>query len=257
MTPQFEEFITLVLDGQNAPESSDNAHLKNGFRTFLQACGIEYFDYGAFRMDNGRAGQPYFADSNFPDAWLEEYFYERFGPDDYVLSRAKTHKSKSTSYFILGDWLAPRLDDVNQRTGRILRGAGDAGMKDGVGIVGVSRQNCGADGNIHWGFGMGGDYGTGKHAQNQIAEIKIAGAMLMDHLLPEIGSAIDGRFKPLSSRERDVLGCMAKGLQRDRTAHQVGISMFTVDHHCKNLREKLVASTMIEALAKAFRYGQI
>jgi len=55
----------------------------------------------------------------------------------------------------------------------------------------------------------------------------------------------------LSVRERAVLNLFAAGLRRDRIAHELNISLPTVDMHSRNLRRKLAARTTPEAVAKA------
>lgn len=57
----------------------------------------------------------------------------------------------------------------------------------------------------------------------------------------------------LTSRERSVLELAAAGLRRDRIGFELNISLPTVDLHCRNLRRKLSALTMSEAVAVALR----
>ena len=256
MSPQLEEFLSLLLIRDDRGGDYDLARYKSGFRSFLSASGIEFFNYGAFYMKNGKPSKAYFADSNFCEAWLEEYLTCHYGGDDYVLGRAKNLNGKQTDSFLLGEWLAPYIKNKSVGTAHILRGAGDAGMRDGIGIVGQAAPPD-RQGRINWGFGLGGAPGTGRYAMGKISEITIAAAMLMDRLMPEIEGGINRKFKPLTSREKDVLGCFAAGLQRDRTAERLNISAVTVDYHSRNARKKLGAATLAESIARAFRYGQL
>lgn len=59
----------------------------------------------------------------------------------------------------------------------------------------------------------------------------------------------------LTQRERDILTGLVKGLRRDQLAHDLGITVPTVDLHSGNLRRKLGARTMLEAVAIAFKAG--
>ncbi|NIZ07937.1 LuxR C-terminal-related transcriptional regulator [Pseudooceanicola sp. HF7] len=59
----------------------------------------------------------------------------------------------------------------------------------------------------------------------------------------------------LSAREREVLEGLIRGLRRDKLAHDLGLAIPTVDLHMANLRRKLGARTMPEAIATAFRMG--
>lgn len=62
---------------------------------------------------------------------------------------------------------------------------------------------------------------------------------------------------PLAARERECLQWLAQGLQCDRIAERMGISVRTVEFHLKNARSKLNASTREHALAKALTAGLI
>ena len=59
----------------------------------------------------------------------------------------------------------------------------------------------------------------------------------------------------LSPRETAVLRLAAAGMRRDRIAHQLNISLPTVDLHCRNFRRKLSARTTLEAIAIATGIG--
>ena len=59
----------------------------------------------------------------------------------------------------------------------------------------------------------------------------------------------------LTSRERDVLRGLIRGQRRDQVAYDLGITVPTVDLHSSNLRRKLGATTMLEAIAIALKSG--
>jgi DNA-binding NarL/FixJ family response regulator len=61
----------------------------------------------------------------------------------------------------------------------------------------------------------------------------------------------------LTSREREVLALVAKGLTNDRIADQLRISAETVQTHVRNVMAKLHASTRTEAVASALRAALI
>ncbi|WP_460275371.1 helix-turn-helix transcriptional regulator [Celeribacter sp. ULVN23_4] len=71
---------------------------------------------------------------------------------------------------------------------------------------------------------------------------------------PDFMSGIE-RVPALTARERAVLRLAAAGLRRDRIGHQLNISLPTVDLHCRNLRRKLSALTMSEAVAIAAKFN--
>jgi DNA-binding CsgD family transcriptional regulator len=59
----------------------------------------------------------------------------------------------------------------------------------------------------------------------------------------------------LTPRERDVLQGLIRGRRRDQLAHDLDLSVPTVDLHSANLRRKLGARTIPEAVAIAARLG--
>ena len=61
----------------------------------------------------------------------------------------------------------------------------------------------------------------------------------------------------LTTREREVLALVAKGLTNDRIAQQLRISAETVQTHVRNVMAKLHASTRTEAVASALRAALI
>lgn len=258
MSPNFEDFASLLLSEKSSISGGITRKYKDGFLDYLHSCDIEYTNYGAFFEQSGGAGKVYFADTNFSPDWVEECFVEGYVHHDYPLLRAKALTEDQFASFELGEWLAPRLVDQAPMTAQILRGAGDAGMRDGFALVGRKRIGHGKGASeLRWNFGIGGELGVRKHIEAQLPEITIAAAMLIDTLMPEISSGVARQFKALTARERDVLGCFAKGLQRDRAAEAIGASVHTVDFHCRNVRGKLGAATMAEAVAKGLTYGQI
>ena len=79
---------------------------------------------------------------------------------------------------------------------------------------------------------------------------------------PELASAVralvsdnnhDGRrrSRTLSPREREVLGLLARGLTGEQIAERLVLSPETVRTHIRNAREKLGASTRVEAVTMA------
>jgi two-component system response regulator FixJ len=60
------------------------------------------------------------------------------------------------------------------------------------------------------------------------------------------------RLRALTSRERDVLDGLAKGLPNKTIAYDLGISPRTVEIHRANLMSKLAAKSLSEALRLAF-----
>ncbi|HEY6549021.1 MAG TPA: LuxR C-terminal-related transcriptional regulator [Vicinamibacteria bacterium] len=60
---------------------------------------------------------------------------------------------------------------------------------------------------------------------------------------------------PLSRREREVLACIARGLQNKEIAAKLGISLATARNHVHAILEKLEVHSKLEALSLAVRQG--
>ena len=82
------------------------------------------------------------------------------------------------------------------------------------------------------------------------------------HLSPTIAARVLGMFQhqfvqsqptyvALTDREREVLGCMVKGLSYKMIADACCLSYHTVHWHVKNIYEKLHVNSAPEAVAKA------
>jgi DNA-binding NarL/FixJ family response regulator len=59
----------------------------------------------------------------------------------------------------------------------------------------------------------------------------------------------------LSSREREILGCVARGLSDREIAAQLVLSPHTVHRHVANIRRKLGRTSRSAAVAEAARLG--
>ena len=80
----------------------------------------------------------------------------------------------------------------------------------------------------------------------------IASKVLMRFRTTEANTPTDEEFH-LSTREKDVLGLLVKGLSYKMIADQLGISFHTVDSHIRKIYDKLHVSGMAEAVSKAVR----
>lgn len=76
---------------------------------------------------------------------------------------------------------------------------------------------------------------------------------------PEIhlASQKDIHYAPLSTRERECLLWLCKGLRNDAIADRMGISRVTVEMHLRNCRTKLNARTREQAVVTAIKQGFI
>ncbi|MFQ5657267.1 MAG: LuxR C-terminal-related transcriptional regulator, partial [Candidatus Methylomirabilales bacterium] len=83
-------------------------------------------------------------------------------------------------------------------------------------------------------------------------------------IFAEMGWSLDGpaasprlnpRFKPLTSRQRDVLRLIAKGESAKGIAKALDISPATASNHTQRILAKLGVHSKLEALAVAYRYN--
>jgi PAS domain S-box-containing protein len=83
----------------------------------------------------------------------------------------------------------------------------------------------------------------------EIADTELATAV---RTLAEVDrGAPSRRARTLSPREREVLGLLARGLTGEQIAERLVLSPETIRTHIRNAREKLGASTRVEAVTMA------
>jgi PAS domain S-box-containing protein len=83
----------------------------------------------------------------------------------------------------------------------------------------------------------------------EIADPELAMAV---RALAEVDRGVPGRrARTLSPREREVLGLLARGLTGEQIAERLVLSPETIRTHIRNAREKLGASTRVEAVTMA------
>ena len=80
---------------------------------------------------------------------------------------------------------------------------------------------------------------------------------MLARLLPRLRPTKKGVGSDLTSREVEVLQCLAQGLANQAIAEQLVISVHTVRHHVQNIITKLQAHSKLEAVATATREGII
>ena len=91
---------------------------------------------------------------------------------------------------------------------------------------------------------------------DSVAEATAEGAAGVPFDHPQV-LPMPGEASPLSRRELEVLRLVALGWETTRIAVQLGISPHTVRNHIRNLRNKLKASTKLDAVLKGLRMGII
>ena len=89
----------------------------------------------------------------------------------------------------------------------------------------------------------------------EIADPHLASAVRS--LISDSDRASGRRTRTLSPREREVLGLLARGLTGEQIAERLVLSPETVRTHIRNAREKLGASTRVEAVTMALLAREI
>ncbi|TRW89072.1 alpha/beta fold hydrolase [Mycolicibacterium sp. 018/SC-01/001] len=74
-------------------------------------------------------------------------------------------------------------------------------------------------------------------------------------LAASVTTAVAAQADPLSTREREILGCVARGLSDREIADRLSISPHTVHRHVANIRHKLGSPSRTAAVAEATRRG--
>ncbi|QDX27636.1 hypothetical protein FPZ54_17560 [Sphingomonas suaedae] len=253
MAPDLSDLLgALLLAPRRDAASADKAWQQ--FLRFVQGRGIDYCNFAAFDFDAQDRATASMMVSNMDPAWIEEYLDQRMDARDYVALRRPANTG-GFDCFAFGDWLVPHLDARTEISAPVLRGAADSGMHDALAIIGRTPVAPGAEASRYVGFGLGGSAGSAAHAVAQRNELLVAAYALIHAMRPRIDAALDGFEGALTPREQQVLAAFAQGLRRDRIAHRLGISHQMVDLHGANLRRRLKAQTIAEAVAKAFRHG--
>lgn len=261
MSPELADFLTrLFLSSRQVEVMPDAAgyHIRS-FYDYLHACDIEHCNFGGFEIHGSErdveAHVNEFSGSLLPEKFLEEFTAE-LAQDDFILLRAaELNKEQSIAVFNFG---VPHLDEVRsfgEGSARVTEECARYGMYDGIAMTGrvPAPQSSGVD--RYYGFAFGGTGGSGKRARELFGELQIASFALLDRIMPRVEASLDGFRYDLSARERDILALAANGAQRQQIAFQLNISVPTVDLHLANLRRKMNAHTIAEAVAKGYRYG--
>lgn len=96
--------------------------------------------------------------------------------------------------------------------------------------------------------------GDTEPASESLRSVLAANSATIPPAQPEpSGPPVETRI--LSRRELEVLRLMAQGWDTQRIADELGISRHTVRNHIRNLRQRLNASTKLDAVVKGIRLG--
>lgn len=261
MSPALASFLTDILRRRAEVVGNDMVSTQQAivqFYRYLDAIDVEHCNFGGFQMcEDGETTANAFSGSRLPHAFQEEFTEEMAG-DDYVMRKAaELTPSQPVSRFDVG---LPVLDEIvafNPASVPIQKECARHGIVEGTALIGDTATWGRKSRGRFYGFVFAGDRGSGNHIRTLMPELELAAFALLDCIGPAIEADIDGLTDRPTLREQDVLRWLAEGLQRQEIAYRMSISIPTVDMHTANLKRKMGATTLAEAVAKGIRYGLI
>ena len=261
LSPALADFMTR-LSGPKRPATMPDAAQRciDWFYDYLHTMGVEHCNFGGFELSdaNGqRAGEfSEFSGTRLPAPFVEE-FAEEMASSDYVLLRAaELSPDLPMVTFDIGMPVIDQIGAYNAASAIVQIECDRYGIHDGVAMIGNAPKAPGSSDARCYGFTFSGsDRAGGNRAREVFGELQIAAFALLDRIMPSLHATIDGFGYDLTPREKSALGALALGKHRDAIAFDFGVSVPTVDMHLANLRRKLRAQTLAEAVAKGYRYG--
>jgi DNA-binding CsgD family transcriptional regulator len=191
--------------------------------------------------------------TSLPAAWCRRYLdqgYYRIDPFYRYCCRSFAPVGTGPDYLDDHDFL-------NEQERRIVFEGGETGFRSGFSSP---VRLLGEGGFGGWNFGSSlprRQFET--LLTDRGRDLRLAGFYIHEHAgrLSRLDDARQLQRQPqqarLSTRERECLLWLSRGLRTLEIAERLGIAAVTVDLHFKNARRKLNASTREEALAKAIR----
>lgn len=248
MTPALERLLAVMTAGR-----TDDDRVLAAYTGFLRDFGLDHFTLGFMEGRNGAPPELAKVWTSLPDAWMEEYYARDFPDRDYVIHQVGAlNSSRPLAAF---DWGLHMADEGHATFARpVLRGAADAGLGAAMSFVGRHFNN-GLDRIFAASFGCSTApiEKTRRRIETHRNELVIASFAMAPLLAPALDQTRPAGRGGLTGRERDVLARFAQGLRPDRIADRMKLSKRTVDMHIANVRRKLGARTVAEAVAIAVR----
>ena len=210
--------------------------------------GFDRFAYCALtdheRYEAGNNPAPMVA-HNLPAAWIDYYFEHGYQNIDPVVLLAPDIERP-----FLWDSLS-RSYKLDRAQTRLMQQAGEAGLKDGVGV-----PLHGPRGNVCLVTFAAGDGHPDPAAE--LPKLDVVAAQFHAAYSAVGRSENDQRTAAvLSARERECLQWVAKGKSSWDIGKILEISENTVNFHLKNALHKLDANSRTLAVVKAIRYGLV
>ncbi|WP_417681272.1 helix-turn-helix transcriptional regulator [Roseibium sp.] len=236
---------------QSAIEAIQNAQSQaEAFGRFCDFIREYGYDRAAFSLisDHPSIGEKAFhgVSTSYPDDWMAHYREQDFHTIDPVFQLILNKPGG----FFWSQAIASLRDhqvfdeSVLEKSQKMMREAGDAGMADGIGVsiinawgevagIGVSRPHCESDQDVR-----------------SLADIYFLAAVLHEKYMSYYETECLPR---LTQREKDVLCWSASGKTDWEIAKITGISTATVRFHWNNIFSKMGVNSKISATINAVR----
>lgn len=256
LMPEACRFDPAAVAGQAADRLSGSVSVDDAWQEISRAAAELGFDYLIYLLASPSKGPDGFvARSNLPDWWTDYYLDTgQAGSDPFF----KTCHSFNP-ICVGSEFLEQNSSMLSPKERKFISEAAETGLRSGfsspVALVG-SEQFGG------WNFGTSQTRsGFGQHFQTYGPAMRLLGFMAHERIQALSGSRIqipDGRGDEagsvplaLTSRERDCLLWLARGLRTRQIAEKLSITEATVEFHFKSARRRLHATTREQALARA------
>lgn len=261
MDAKLSDFLTrlIAIRREDCSVEQRAEQAIDGFYRYLGETGIEHCNFGGWLMEaDGTPSLELFNGTRLPAPFIEE-FTEELAVDDYVLRKGENlDRNRPIERFDIGMHALDEIAAFHGPSKRVQEECARHGIVEGKAIIGDTSLVAGGmsgGGGRFFGFVYAGEVGTNRVIEAHATDIEIASFALLDQIMPHVEATMDGFSEALTGRERDVLAALASGEQRKQIAFRFNVSLPTVDMYLANLKRKLAAQTLAEAVAKGYRYG--
>lgn len=221
----------------------------DGFESRWQRVLEAFEHYGFERLIfmRGDARHAIEVNSNFDASWNEHYLSRGFmARDPFIRYCASTYQPVRT-----GIAHTKEHDYLNTAELEVINEASDAGFNTGFSCT-VERFS--GTSVIAW------NVGSNQHkteVDKILKDYHDTLKLLCFHAQRLLINSASAPQKKLTSRECEVLKLMASGLRNKQIAAQLALSISTIEYHLRNIRQKLQAKTIEQALIIAIQRGFI
>ncbi|OSP56217.1 LuxR family transcriptional regulator [Pseudoruegeria sp. SK021] len=242
-----QSFETILLDITDTLSSTSG--IEDSWAAIVRASekiGAVALNAGAFTRDTR---EMIWARSTMEDAWIKEYDANRFHEIDpmlFAIRRGDIPELSLAGLPVPGMAPDPRFPLLRQRL-----------LSYGYAWLWAHQWRKPAYDNVVV-MAMQDDPQE-MFGPNTADLIRTVSALMAARLSPptEVDALYGGmtEYRSLTVREKDVMHCLAQGMNNSRIAETLGVAEITVRMHLRNVRQKMGATTREHALALALLRG--